>query len=288
MGVRLGPQWQRMNHSEQFILPTWTRYDEKTTYSSSCEEIANFLEESGQAVAMSENWLPKGGNLCQNHFINIFIMRDPLRRIISHFQHLFHLCVKTHAQKKENETLCLTMLNDKLWNRGNETYFNLTVMMESFDIVTDNYYLRSLNDQKIYGSPFGMNGRGEEYLNKALQNLQNFDWILILDDESNNSLENNININSIVRNGLGLLSEFGVSNQRSRGNLDISSINLIQRDFEVMEHLNRYDLQIWHEARRLNRMDIEYINEIRKFNLTTRASFNGFRNCCGHICQHTN
>lgn len=278
--VSLGPQWLRKKSCKEFNLPMWMSYDEKNVPSSSCEALVEFLERSGQKVAMSENWLPVGGSLCQNQFVSVLVMRHPVRRILSHYQHIFNACMKSNPLES---AVCLTMLNDQAWDRGNGTYFNISVTSKSFDIITDNYYMRSLSDQSVYKEPFQMNGRSEEYFQQALDNLRSFDWIILLDNDTND-FDNNMNRDLIVRNGLGLHHDFGFLRKRSETNSDISHIDLLQPDFEDLMAINKYDFKLWHEAKRLSNLDIIYINRSMQYYDNARNQIERDMDCCGHIC----
>jgi hypothetical protein len=280
MGVNLGPQWLRKESCKEFNLPTWMSYDEKNMQSSSCDALVEYLQRSGQKVAMSENWLPMGGTLCQNQFVSVLTMRHPVRRILSHYQHIFNVCLKSNPVES---AVCLTMLNDQVWDRGNRTYFNISLTSKSFDIITDNYYMRSLSDQNVYKEPFQMNGRRKEYFQQAKNNLNSFDWIILLDSDADD-FDNNMNRDLIVRYGLGLHHDFGFSRKRSEKNSDVSNIDLLQQDYEDLIAINKYDLQLWHEAKMLSNLDVAYINRSMQYYDNTRNQIEHDTDCCGHIC----
>ncbi len=279
--VSLGPQWLRKKSCKEFNLPKWMSYDEKNVPSSSCDTLVQFLERSRQKVAMSENWLPVGGTLCQHQFVSVLVMRHPVRRILSHYQHIFNICMKSNPFES---AICLTMLNNQVWDRGNQAYFNISVTSKSFDIITDNYYMRSLSDQSVYKEPYQMNGRSEEYFQQAMNNLRSFDWIILLDNDTDDDFDNNMNRDLIIRYGLGLHHDFGFSRKRSETNSDVSHIDLLQQDFEDLMEINKYDLQLWHEAKRLSYLDVIYINRSMQYYDNARNQIEHSMNCCGHIC----
>jgi len=87
---------------------------------------------------MSENWLPTPG-VCQDTFMNIIMIRHPIDRLLSHYNHILRLC------KKEKSNTCHDMLQ-----KNDPQYFNHTIMIQSFDIISDNYIVRSLNNLEGY------------------------------------------------------------------------------------------------------------------------------------------
>ena len=276
--IDLGPQWQRKKKSEAFGFPEWVLYNETAVPSSSCDQIVQYLQDNNQKVAMSENWLPEGGNLCQNYFSNIVVIRDPMRRVLSHYQHLYRACMSKKTTKGLKRDQCHQMLHGGIWNEESKNYFNLTFMMEWFDIVSDNYYVRSLNDQSVYKEPFGMNGKGGMYLQHALRNLRNFDWIILI--QSGND-EEDINRELIIKYGLGLENDFGISRKKREKKSDII---LRENDYKIMKKLNKYDQKIWSEAKRLNSLDVISLKKYAEYDTDWSKKRSSHIECCGRIC----
>ena len=246
-GISFGPQWYRKETTNSFTLPAWMKYDTMDVPSSSCREIKNFLLNSSQKVAMSENWLPKGGFLCDDIFINIFPMRNPINRLLSHYQHIFSACLKSNDYKKD----CDKMLY-------NEHYFNVTFMSKTFDIITDNYYTRSLNDQLVYSQPFGMNGNSDRFFLQAKENLNRFDWIILLGNSNHSK-----NMDLITKRGLGFCNHsFGIQRKRNK---HIASIGFRHTDLQQLKRLNKYDIKLWTEAEQLNKLDLASIRKYMQY-----------------------
>jgi len=280
--VDFGPQWQRKQYSEELKMKDWVYFYEHETPSSACSDIRHHLHHQNQTLAMSENWLPKGGNLCQQDFSNVIVVRDPIKRMSSHYQHLFEECIR--GKKGVQKEKCLQMIQGGTLNENGINYFNITFMIKWFDIISDNYYLRSINDQNIYKKPFGMEGKGNEYLKMALDNLHNFDWVMVLHDGQAD--EEIINTDLITRQGLGLKQKFG----HSRKQKGISkNIRLDAKDVEKLKEVNKYDEVIWQEAKRLNALDVYSLKKLTQngldpFRGMQNISSGGESKCCGRIC----
>ena len=197
----LGSQSVRKKSEDEinFKLGHWVYYDEQKTPSSRCSDTRAYLYKHNHTLAMSENWLPSGG-VCKNDFLNVMIFRHPLERLLSHYRHLYADCIH-HS----TSTLCSQMLTT-------DGHFDIDFMNKTFDIITDNYYTRSLNEQTVYKEPTGFNGNGLQFLKSAMKNLRSFDWILLLGPEGGEGLNQT---NLIMEQGIGLSDGLPHSRKRS-------------------------------------------------------------------------
>ena len=275
----LGPQWVRREISERFGFKHWVSYDENLFRSPRCSDLLKYLRKRGQMVAMSENTIPFDG-ICQGSMVNVIIVRDPMSRLISHFRHLY---ASLDRSKKSNNTAYMSLIKEQSANATNHgvKYFNITTMMNYFDIMTDNFYMRSLNDAHVYRKRLGFDGQASKYFDKAINNLRKFDWVLILDGEESDEGKNN---DFILKNGLGLDGGLG----RSRISGKEHAIDLTKNDRQIIMTLNSYDAQIWEEAKKLNALDIISLKKLSTHG--GKKWFNRMRTerdekyCCGRVC----
>ena len=299
--VNFSTQWVREAANNFFNFQRWTVLGPKGHVpSSSCDDINEHLQQHNQTLAMSENWLPYDG-VCSEYFMNTIIVREPMSRLLSHYNHLLRECIR---RNKNQTQLCTSnMLLDHDIDNSNEEkngstdkkIFNVTAMTYHFDIITDNYYLRSLNTEHIYRKPLGFGNKGSEYLKKALKNLRQFDWILLLGGGEEN--ESN-NLDFILNKGIGLTSGMGMDRVHHTSSKSMFS------DESYLKTLNHYDSQIWEEAQILHQLDIESLRQLEKYggetwkgrkpqmlNLRSSSSMERketgstqTRQCCGNIC----
>jgi len=266
--IDLGAQWIRKKYALNlnFELPKWMLYDDENTPSYSCNGVRNYLNTYDHSIAMSENWLPDTG-LCIHDFLNIMIFRHPLERLRSHYRHIYDTCTR----RSNHPELCSRMITDG-------KYFDVDIMRNAFDIVTDNYYVRSLNDQHVYSSSIG--SLRQSQLNSARENLRNFDWILLLGPEYDNSTK------EILQEGIGLSD--GLPKSRQVGKEE-KIFDFRPTDWKGLEKMNELDLELWNEAKRLHRLDLLSIRKMKsvspqswyqRFNVTSKNT----KSCCGVIC----
>lgn len=271
-GVDLGPHWVRKQREAEinFNIGEWAYYRENKTKSSSCSNIRSCLHKHNHTMAMSENWLPSGG-VCKYDFLNVMIFRHPLDRLLSHYRHLYANCVK-HSTL----ALCSQMLTT-------DGYFDIDFMNKTFDIITDNYYTRSLNEQTVYKEPTGFNGNGSKFLKSAKRNLQNFDWILIIGPEGGKE-QNQTKL--IMEQGIGLSD--GLPHSRQRSNK--KPMPQWSTDDEVrLRNVNTLDMKLWNEALKLHELDVISIERMKSAStdlwnqrLEGRCNKNN-TSCCGTI-----
>ncbi len=275
-------------------------YDETNTPSSSCQDIKQYLTKWNQLVAISENWLPKGGRLCQNDFSNVLVFREPMSRILSHYKHLFHVCnhKKSNAQCQKMLLLQSKHQEEQLEkdqeeedhgeqrkpNLETKQYFNVTYMMEQFDILSDNYYVRSLNNQSVYKevSPLLENELRDKYFHLALKNLRSFDWIILLQSDNDKKQDLELkNTELIIQQGLALY-DIEYPHSRHSINPSIGGIKFASGDYDKIAMRNQLDLKLWEEARRLNSLDVSSLRRLK--DLGDRKIGSG--QCCGSICNN--
>jgi hypothetical protein len=276
--IDLGTQWVRQNYGTKgsgagggiidFQLPSWMLYDEENTPSSSCNDIRDYLSRYNHSIAMSENWLPKSG-VCTQDFLNIIIFRHPMDRLLSHYRHIYNECIR----KSGGPMSCSQMVMD-----GGE-YFDVDFMIETFDIITDNYYTRSLNGQSVYSSPSSL---PEYHLDSARENLRDFDWILLLGSEFENSTQ------EILQEGVGLSRPLPISRQADRAK---KTIRFRPQDLQRLEKMNELDFELWKEAKRLHRLDLISIRKMRSasplvwYKRLSAKEKNSKKGCCGVVCD---
>ena len=274
--VDLGTKWVRYKkvNETDIKFKNWVYYDEKRSPSSTCSEIRDFLYQNDQSLAMSENWLPIGG-VCEHDFLNVIILRHPLDRLLSHYQHLYDECVQ-HSTPLS----CTSILTT-------DGHFDIDFMNKTFDIITDNYNVRSLNEQHVYKKPTGFNGKGEDYLNRAIENLHRFDWVLILRPEEDQKLNQT---KMIMEEGIGLSRSLPISRKRSGRR---KKFRWSVEDEQQLRQTNSLDLKLWAEAKRINELDVISIRKMqassshlwqeRQANKCTATVRKDSETCCGII-----
>jgi hypothetical protein len=247
--VDLGTKWVRHGkvNGTDIVFKNWVYYNESRSPSSTCLDIRNYLVQNMQTLAMSENWLPKGG-VCQHGFLNVIVLRNPLERLRSHYQHLYDECIQ-HSSPGP----CALMLNE-------DKSFNIDFMNRTFDIITDNYNVRSLNEQAVYKEPTGFDGKGQIYLENAIENLSKFDWVLIVSAEKENDM-NKI----ILEDGVGLSHGLPVSRKRNKRR---QKNHFNAEDKKRIRKMNSLDLKLWREAKRIHKLDLISLRMMRKFSPT--------------------
>jgi hypothetical protein len=265
--VDFAPKWVRSSSAHFFHLPRWLEADARQ---STCLDIYNHLQQFQQKLAMSENWLPTNGP-CQDHFMNVVIVRNPIHRLVSHYSHILRLC----KRRTSNHThLC-----DVLLQKDNQHFFNHTIMMEYFDIISDNYIVRSLNTMQGYKAPLG---HMEESLSIALEHLNRFDWILLLleglEGSSNNST------NRLMDLGLGLSTVL----RPARTKPSTQVVSLSKESENILMDLNKWDYEIWKEAQKLHELDLLSLHYMQQYAsdllLDFRKGSHRDSSCCGNVC----
>jgi len=271
--IDLGTQWVRQNYDDKgilnFQLPLWMLYDEENAPSSSCSDIHDYLSRYKHSLAMSENWLPKTG-VCTKDFLNIIIFRHPMDRLLSHYRHIYKKC-----KERSSPMACSKMLVDS------GEYFDIDFMKKTFDIVTDNYYTRSLNVQSVYSLPSIL---PEHHLENAKGNLRNFDWVLLLGMDYENSTQ------EILQEGVGVSLPLPTSRQVDSSE---KKIRFRPQDIQRLEKLNKLDFQLWEESKRLHNLDLISIRRMRSasphewYNRLNFKEKNSTRpGCCGVVCDN--
>ena len=285
----LGPQWVRKETAEMFGFKRWVSYDENVFHAPSCSDLLEYLRKRGQMVAMSENTIPVDG-ICQESMTNLIIVRDPMSRIISHFRHLYtsfkssKKCQETSYKENSVDMTCPSLIKSINTNSSENIiqYFNISTMMNYFDIMVDNFYMRSLNDASVYSKPLGFDGNAEQYLDQALRNLRNFDWVLLLGSQEMDKFKGN---DLILKNGLGLKGGLG----KSRVTKSRQLIKLTEDDEDMLRKLNSYDERIWEEAQKVHTLDVISLHKLiihgdKRWKKREIDAKNASR-CCGRVCD---
>ena len=224
-------------------LYEWSVENQNAT-DASCEEIATVVKQFPSNAIMSENWLPNG-HLCQDTFMNTIQFREPMERLMSHYNHLFRICEELNGRVK-----CSVLLR----NKQQFPIFNATEFARTFDHISDNYYLRSLSSKNVFwGQSIGRGNRGELLLEKALDNLRGFDWILLLGHGPGNNI--------ILTQGLGLSR--GMS--KKKVNKFDNHFSLTAEGKKFLEELNVWDQRIWEEAKQLHALDLKSIRLMQTY-----------------------
>jgi hypothetical protein len=285
----LGPQWVRKETANMLGFKRWVNYDENVFHSPLCSDLLEYLRKRGQMVAMSENTIPMDG-ICQDSMTSLIIIRDPMSRIISHFRHLLtsfdssKKCQDTSYASNSTGTTCPSLIKSIGTNSSDDDikYFNITTMINYFDIMADNFYMRSLNDASVYGQALGFDGNADTYLDQALHNLRKFDWVMVLGSQQMDESKSN---DLILKNGLGLDGGLGKSRVAKGGQL----IQLTKEDEHILRKLNSYDETIWEEAKKLNALDIISLQQLLnhggdRWKERVIDAKNTSR-CCGYVCD---
>lgn len=109
--VDFGPKWVRKAHSSwrdgpgPQWTPDWMTFHQKSQLRRtrlSCQDLRRQVEEQRIMLAMDERWLPASAPCID--FMNVVVVREPFRRMLSHF----HVC-QPHA--------CHTAPKTKVHNR---------------------------------------------------------------------------------------------------------------------------------------------------------------------------
>mmetsp|Transcript_17017 Transcript_17017/g.18929 ORF Transcript_17017/g.18929 Transcript_17017/m.18929 type:complete len:412 (+) Transcript_17017:147-1382(+) len=259
------PQWMRKKKVLELNLPLWMAVSENSQ-PNTCESIALELEETNLTAVMNENWLP-GGHVCEGKFMNTISVRNPMARILSHYNHVYELCLATRKNS------CIQFLVDGSL-QGDKRVFNVSFLENALDIISDNYYTRMLNNRTVYLSDSEFHGQRNSVLNKALDNLQKFDWVLLHGSGNN---QENIDNNIIVKNGLGMRR--GLRLSRSKNINTTTAVSSAHEEY--LRDKNDLDNYIWQEAQRLHSLDIESIRLMKKYGGDFHKTP---KKCCGKIC----
>jgi len=243
-----------------------------------CSSFQGAMERQGRLALESEWVVPfeaqqqqqhAGGGGCRK-LVNSIIFREPMARILSHYKHL--------------ELLARGGTKKKMKMKGNNRIFNVDFMTKVFDVLSDNYYTRSLVAHGIYEW---------EHTNQTLTqhpeawtkiwptanaSLHNMDWVMLM-GSSNESEEADRNL--IIRNGLGLAVNLG-HNRTGSTKQKQSKLSDEQR----LRDMNALDYKLWEEALELNRLDVVSLNRMKPYYEAALEATKLERNdhCCGLVC----
>jgi hypothetical protein len=241
----------------------------------SCSELRDAYIEYSKSVLMSENWLPTKEGLCPEYFMNTIMFREPTKRLESHYHELYDLCLRFNSHQACDHLL---ILESNATTSDDVRSFDTPAMAAMFDVVTDNLYARSLNGKAVYESRTPLDGAA---LQTAIEHVGKFDWVLIVgsDNPTTESKHNNY----LLRHGLGLHQDLGVSNARKHRNNSSSGI-----DLEFLQPYLRLDYALWEEAKRLQWLDVQSLRLMaRHAEWWDESSVPTSRDksCCGGICM---
>jgi hypothetical protein len=241
----------------------------------SCPELRDAYIESSKSVLMSENWLPTKEGLCPEYFMNTIIFREPTKRLHSHYNQLYDLCVKFNSRQSCDHSF---ILESDATTSDDVRSFDTPAVAAMFDVVTDNFYARSLNGKAVYESRSPPDGAA---LQTAIEHVGQFDWVLIVgsDNPTTESKHNNY----VLRHGLGLHQDLGVSNAREHRNNISGSI-----DLEFLKPHLRLDYVLWEEAKRLQWLDVQSLRLMARhveWWEESPVATSGDKPCCGGICM---
>eukprot|EP00980_Cylindrotheca_fusiformis_P028173 scaffold22585_cov149-Cylindrotheca_fusiformis.AAC.3 len=281
----LGPRWTRQAVQKKMKLDSWMGgYVEDN--SIPCSVIENHFETADNMVVFSENHLVSG-DTCENGMVNSIVIREPMKRLLSHYNDIYLWCLKY----KDNP-LCLKMLLGGDLSDGVRVYDTM-FMAESFDFISDNIYARSLNSNQIYYAPLGFEGMdSDDVLRSALKSLEKFDWVVVIGSGNKMESENN---DLILKEGLGLGIGMPHSNtvgtKKSASNTTKLPSALSPQGKVFLRKLNDLDYRIWAEAQRLNQLDVASIKLMRKHGSDIFAEYEASKRknegdyCCGYVCK---
>ena len=263
------PSWVRSEAVNHFGLPRWMGYRQSAQYPEKCESIYKFLRGNTDTRLISlEQYLPDM-KACGNSFLTSVIIRDPVDRLNSHYKEIMWNCGSN----------CTTVLQSRI---NGLNLFNVTTLAYWFDIVTDNYLVRSLGGSDSYGAPFQSIGNNKTLLDKALNALRDINWVMIL--QQNKKMEDPGNT-IILKRGLGLTN--GLPHQRSSSD---HNPHLTYKDSKWLRELNQPDYIIWEEAQRLHSLDVISLQNFELFASDIFLEYHNMvvdissQNCCGNIC----
>lgn len=209
------PDTQWFKHSrlqkEGLELEKFGRIDHRRVKGDSCHRFESVLHQQGRLAVESESVIAleaasesipehaRGG--CRK-LINSILFREPLARIESHYKHLQSISKKGKSADK-------MFLGD-----GQDQVFNVEFMAEVFDVVSDNYYTRSLVAKGIFENDHALTQHPEAWTTlfpTANASLHNIDWIMLMGSPNENEAEDR---NLIIQNGLGLGSAVNLGHSR--------------------------------------------------------------------------
>ena len=236
-----------------------------------------------------ERFLPDDGP-CSNHYMTSITIREPIDRILSHYNHLAKLCISS---------LCTNMYYPPSLGTPNETKkYNVSLMAANFDIVTDNFYTRILNGKDAYTLPFGKINTSRTLLqDRAVQVLREIDWILVMGSSRKSKksplvLNNSSYGDAAGRNLMVLSQGMGFKNSIletvRRANQKFTGI-FTDDDWDWLHKLNQLDYALWVEAQKLHDLDIVSLQKLEQFasgimHPINQSSNVSDRTCCGKMC----
>lgn len=253
-----------------------------------CTDVAAKLQWRKRLGIMSESIIPfednhvlEGG--C-NSFVGSIMFREPVARIQSHYQHLRQVC---HYDDFKNK---LAGYNDKT----KAVNFNLPFMKKAFDVVSDNYYARSLTGHSFYewegNASIPSLNQHPEALTRVLPianaSLHAFDWVMVMGSGKKGEAKDH---NTIISNGLGLTSTKGYK-KTNIGRKATKVAKLSEEDKAALKNLNSLDYVLWNEAKELNRLDLISIHRMMPykdaFTQAMKDQKANRKDCCGYVCRN--
>ena len=280
------PSWARTKVQKEMHLDLWMREGPNNNIIP-CSTIENYFETEDNMVVFSENHLIQG-KICQKGILNSIIIREPMSRLLSHYNDIYLWCMKNKYNPR-----CLRMLEGGNITAPGSGIYDTMFMANNFDFITNNIYTRSLNNNTIYYAPMNFPGmNSDEILSSALKSLQEMDWILVLGSGNPSERENN---DLILSDGLGLGN--GLPHSNKQGSKGKSNDRKISGQFTpdgrlYLEKLNALDYRIWEEAKKLHELDATSVHLMQKYGGHIIDKFNHQKNrtqkgdyCCGYMCK---
>ena len=275
------PKWTR-DPDNYFGLPLFVQYSQNhgkdPGKDPDCREVETASKLLGIRFLANENYLSDDG-ACSDRFLTSIVMRDPVDRILSHYNHMYRLCTEVGRKKHR----CNEMLySDDKRTDDDKMAFNVSIMKDRFDFVSDNYYVRSLSGKEGFESPYGFLGNDKSMLEKSLKVLATYDWIMLIDGRGSSGQNNAL----IFKKGLGFESHLGRQNLHHS---DSQYAGLTTEDRIWLLSLNSPDYALWGEAQRLHSLDVASIHMLEDFApkvLRLNRKGKGNEKCCGNICTN--
>jgi len=242
-----GPRWVRM---ELLTQPVWFAHNAtfRAANASTCAQRAHWAAVH-QATFMAIEDAISGpmveAELCRAQFITIILVRDVIQRIHSHYREI----VRESRQLGHHELLDAILLNPE----RTPCVFNVSRMIQRLDLITDNYYTRTLAGEEVYWAPLG--AVTSKNAHRALQVLSVVDWVLPLESPQ---VEYVLTVGLGWQHGLCSPSCSRVDERR----YEFASFS--SEDTLLLQSLNGFDMRVHAEAQRLHQRDVISLHKLQE------------------------
>jgi len=190
----------------------------KNEHTHNCSQMFRYYKYKGISLEGNENFLPPHGQVCPQVY-SVLLMRSPMHRLMSHLAYL---------------------LGQDVWSQTPDSIFT------RFPIMADNYYVRSLRGYDVFRRGLGDIHRSD--LDIAKKTLRKFDQVLIVDHDLTSNVESQLGWS--CWHVEGRRSTVAGGTQRV---LDGLRDRWGESEFQRLEDLNRFDQELFEEARMLSR-----------------------------------